>query len=417
MPWLRMKFKGKQKVYAHVDTDGKPLAVDNKGALRYKLDDPREYTTHPAMLAPIKGEPIVDIEVPDADAARPSSISPNVKVGEKTGKIPMRATKGTLLVFTDGGADPNPGPCSAGAVILEYGQPTIEISEFLGHGTNNIGELTAIERALIAVGDRPEPVHLYTDSTYAIGVLGTGWKAQANVELIEAIKAQMAKMGELTLFKVKGHEGHRWNERADELATAALQVGRGQAPEAPGPPVEEPSSTEAVSREPRKPAPSSSQRPRSANHRLSVVDRPISVPELPPPGVIMAFTDGACSGNPGPAGLGVVLAFGEHTKEISEYLGETTNNVAELTAILRALEAIKDTAKPVELYTDSAYSIGVLAKGWKAKANQALIAEIRRKLTEFDDVSLVKVKGHAGHALNEKVDELARLAIANEFSG
>ncbi|MEM9695263.1 MAG: RNase H family protein, partial [Myxococcota bacterium] len=99
-------------------------------------------------------------------------------------------------------------------------------------------------------------------------------------------------------------------------------------------------------------------------------DQPVSPPR---DGEIVAYTDGACSGNPGPAGLGVVLLFPDRRIEQSEYLGRATNNVAELTAIFRALAEVQPD-QPLVIYTDSSYSIGVLRKGWKAKANQELIA-------------------------------------------
>src|SRR5438309_6949357 len=108
---------------------------------------------------------------------------------------------------------------------------------------------------------------------------------------------------------------------------------------------------------------------------------PARVRKKPP---IIAYTDGACTGNPGPMGIGVVLIAGSHRKEISEYLGPRgTNNIAELTAILRALEAIKDRSRPVVIHSDSAYAIGLLSSGWKAKANTELVARIRALLREF----------------------------------
>ena len=125
------------------------------------------------------------------------------------------------------------------------------------------------------------------------------------------------------------------------------------------------------------------------------------------------FTDGSCRGNPGPTGLGAVIMEGEDVQELSEYLGHGTNNIAELTAILRALEEIDDTTKTVHLYTDSTYAIGVLAKGWKAKANGELIKRLRLRASHFSDLTLFKVKGHVGHALNERVDLLANDAIDN----
>lgn len=131
-------------------------------------------------------------------------------------------------------------------------------------------------------------------------------------------------------------------------------------------------------------------------------------------GEFVVFTDGACSGNPGPAGAGfVVVAPGGVIREGFQYLGTATNNVAELTAILRGVEAIADASAPARVHTDSSYSIGVLQKGWKAKANQELIAEIRAVLSERPHVRLVYVPGHAGVPLNERADELAREAVTS----
>jgi ribonuclease HI len=127
---------------------------------------------------------------------------------------------------------------------------------------------------------------------------------------------------------------------------------------------------------------------------------------------IIAYTDGACSGNPGPAGLGVVLVSAQGRRELSEFLGIGTNNIAELTAILRALEALGRSAAEVVIHTDSQYAIGVLTKGWKAKANQALIAQIKEQLRNFPRVRFVHVRGHAGVPLNERCDELARAAVS-----
>jgi ribonuclease HI len=126
----------------------------------------------------------------------------------------------------------------------------------------------------------------------------------------------------------------------------------------------------------------------------------------------IAYTDGACSGNPGPAGSGVVIvAPGGKMHEGLEYLGEATNNVAELTAILRALEWIPTDARPIVVHTDSQYAIGVLQKGWKAKANGELVARAKH-VVQTRGAKLVYVPGHQGVPLNERADELAREAIA-----
>ncbi len=125
---------------------------------------------------------------------------------------------------------------------------------------------------------------------------------------------------------------------------------------------------------------------------------------------IIVYTDGACSGNPGTAGIGVVILDAGKRRELSEYLGTGTNNIAELMAIVRALEEVPRD-RTVVLHADSAYALGLLGKGWKAKANQELVERMRKLAREFRDLRLVKVDGHAGVAENERADELARTAI------
>lgn len=132
----------------------------------------------------------------------------------------------------------------------------------------------------------------------------------------------------------------------------------------------------------------------------------------PPENAIHVWTDGACSGNPGPAGLGVVIVGDGAQREISEYLGSATNNIAELTAILRGLQVVSDKTRPVIVYSDSAYSIGLLTQNWKAKKNVELVAELREVCKQFPDLRFVKVLGHSGIALNERVDQLATGAIS-----
>ncbi len=137
-------------------------------------------------------------------------------------------------------------------------------------------------------------------------------------------------------------------------------------------------------------------------------------PATPPENVkdaIHVWTDGACTGNPGPAGLGVVIIDDGKHRELSEYLGEGTNNIAELMAIFRGLEEVSDKQRPVFVYSDSAYSIGLLTQNWKAKANTELVTKLRALTKQFVSLKFVKVAAHAGIVLNERVDELARNAV------
>ncbi|WP_437327828.1 ribonuclease HI [Sorangium sp. So ce381] len=135
-----------------------------------------------------------------------------------------------------------------------------------------------------------------------------------------------------------------------------------------------------------------------------------------PEGAVIVYADGACSGNPGPAGLGVVIIDGGRRIERSEFLGTATNNIAELTAILRSLEEVEEPGRPIVIHTDSQYSIGVLQKGWKAKANAELIASLREALAARPRARLVYVPGHAGVLLNERADALAREAVRERAS-
>jgi len=118
------------------------------------------------------------------------------------------------------------------------------------------------------------------------------------------------------------------------------------------------------------------------------------------------FTDGACSGNPGPGGAGIVLYSNGIENRISAALGRTTNNIAELTAIEIGLMHV-DPKRTIKVYTDSNYCIGVLTAGWKAKANVELINKIKSLLLKFKNITFIKIKGHSGNIYNEAADYLA----------
>ena len=140
---------------------------------------------------------------------------------------------------------------------------------------------------------------------------------------------------------------------------------------------------------------------------------------------VTIYTDGACSGNPGAGGYGILMMYGDNRKEISEGYRLTTNNRMELLAVIKGLEVLREPCK-VTLYSDSKYVIDAITKGWvekwkkngwmrnkKYKASNTDLWERLLPLLKKHEVSFVWVKGHAFNPGNERCDELARLAIVS----
>ena len=134
---------------------------------------------------------------------------------------------------------------------------------------------------------------------------------------------------------------------------------------------------------------------------------------------IQIFTDGACSGNPGPGGWGAILRYKAHEKELSGGEAETTNNRMELMALIAALEQLKEPCE-IDLCSDSQYVINGLQKGWakgwrargwkKADKSPALNSDLWARLLDLSEahtIHYIWVKGHAGHPENERCDRLA----------
>lgn len=138
---------------------------------------------------------------------------------------------------------------------------------------------------------------------------------------------------------------------------------------------------------------------------------------------VVIYTDGACSGNPGPGGWGAILMYQGNKKEISGAQDNTTNNVMELTAVIEALKLLKHPCH-VKLYSDSAYVVNAFLQKWiinwqKNSWKTADKKDVKNKelwqalveLTTIHQVRFIKVKGHADNEFNNRCDELARQAI------
>lgn len=140
---------------------------------------------------------------------------------------------------------------------------------------------------------------------------------------------------------------------------------------------------------------------------------------------IIIYTDGACSGNPGPGGWGAILMYKGAKKEISGGKKDTTNNVMEITAVIEGLKQLKKQSE-VQVYSDSSYVVNTfkqgwiynwMKKGWRTASgepvkNKELWQELYN-LTQIHKVEFIKVKGHSDNEFNNRCDEMAREAIKN----
>ena len=136
------------------------------------------------------------------------------------------------------------------------------------------------------------------------------------------------------------------------------------------------------------------------------------------------YTDGACRGNPGPGGWGAILVYGKYEKELSGGERETTNNRMELQAAIGGLSALKEPCR-VTLYSDSKYLVDAYLEGWvytwerenwrAGKVKNPDLWQRLLALTRMHEVSLIWVKGHAGHEYNERCDVLAT-SYADSFT-
>jgi len=220
MPWSRHKLRDAD-VWARVDIHGALVKdADGRVEIVYKpANGAKVYRAGARNLAPAGGD-LIEIEIGEPASERTPARTP-----ARTAPAPDQVPGNAIHVWTDGGCIPNPGPAGIGVVIVD-GETRVELSEYLGHGTNNIAELTAIVRGLEEIGDRTRPVIVYSDSAYAIGLLTQNWKPKANIELVQKLRLLLRQFPSVRFVKVAAHTGIPLNERVDQLASTAIARGR-----------------------------------------------------------------------------------------------------------------------------------------------------------------------------------------------
>ncbi len=204
--WKRMSFKG-NKVWVATEANGNLLVEKAKVLIKYNLKQDYEYRVKPESLKS------VDQAIPAKKKSK--------KLSKKSG-IETSLPDNCIKIYTDGASSGNPGPSGIGILFI-YEENKKEISRYIGKATNNIAELTAIKVALEELKRVDLPVRVFSDSSYAIGLLTKNWKPKKNQELVNEIRALICKFFDLAFIKVKGHSGIKENEIADFLATSAIK--------------------------------------------------------------------------------------------------------------------------------------------------------------------------------------------------
>ncbi|TNE84886.1 MAG: reverse transcriptase-like protein [Deltaproteobacteria bacterium] len=245
MSWRKATFKGKD-VWAEVDALGAPVVQGGRTPIRYSnKSGARIYRGGASAVRVDVRSPVEALPAGvSADAAPAAPAKGKSKRGSGFGKAGTRTRaqaalaeaaaislidslpSGTVIAFTDGACKGNPGPAGSGAVVRFPDGRVAEACKSLGTATNNVGELTAIWLALHLLEEsgiaRTTPVALLTDSQYCNGVLVLGWKAKANKEIIDTVRAKLAQWPNLRVHWIAGHVGIEGNELADTLANAAV---------------------------------------------------------------------------------------------------------------------------------------------------------------------------------------------------
>jgi len=215
--WKRMFFKG-NKVWVFAGESQEPAVENGKVLIKYQLNQDHEYWVHEKSIRPIGPGANKEWQQKKYDKNKKKKAG-----GQSPAAIPEDIPENAICLYTDGASSGNPGPSGIG-VLLCFAENEKTISKYIGNATNNIAELEAIRVGLLELKRQDLPVRVFTDSSYAYGVLTQGWTAKKNIDLIQSIKELMAGFKNIKLIKVKGHSGHEQNERADALATSAIKT-------------------------------------------------------------------------------------------------------------------------------------------------------------------------------------------------
>ncbi len=216
--WKRMSFKG-NKVWAQIDSKEEFVQDRGKVLIKYNLKQDYEYKVKYESLKP------EEQAVPAKKTSKKSSFKkkPDQSIRELDPGVNL--PDNCIKIYTDGASSGNPGPSGIG-ILLIYGEKRKKISQYIGHGTNNIAELTAIKVGLKELKRNDLPVCIFSDSSYSIGLLTKGWKPKKNKTLVFEIRKLLDKFNHISFIKVKGHAGIKENEVADFLATSAIKKGQ-----------------------------------------------------------------------------------------------------------------------------------------------------------------------------------------------
>ena len=240
--WKEAQFKEK-KVWVLVDNTGSMVVTNGRTSMRYSKTENCQIYTANAINIQVTG--VESIELPDgvektgdkvqSIASKKQATFGSAKTRTASQKINARAdaehflqtlSADTIVCFTDGSCVGNPGPAGVG-VFIPLPQKNIMHFRFLGSGTNNIAEINAVIDALELLQKEQipasTPIVVCTDSSYVQGLLEKGWKAKANVELVQKMKSLTKNFTSLKVRWVAGHAGIDGNDKADALANQSIQ--------------------------------------------------------------------------------------------------------------------------------------------------------------------------------------------------